>query len=481
MDSVVDKSFDTNKLKELLRERALTEDVLDFEKVANINQSMTRSGVHRMQPYVIEKFFVEAFKQFGGSIFWRGRGRYEISRVPAILRDKALQNRFGESVATQYKRICFDKKNCQIPGIDVAELVTFGHPLLNAVTALTLQKYGVVLREGTIFIDDTDDDKNFRLLFGIEIEIRDGRQVTVSKRLRFVEISESGQTSLPKYVPYMDFRAPDENERKEILSAIKSLNWLTSNVEESAISFAAKNLASPYHREIEESRKIYLDKLQREIEERLRSEINSWDKRAAELKSKNKLNAEKAGRRANEIHSRLNRRLDEIAQERKIYALPPRVISSALIVPQGWFSLSPAKSFSTDAESRARIEKIAMQAVMQIEREFGNTPVDVSNDKCGYDIESSTPDAHQRFIEVKGRHTDADTITVTKNEILTALNVPENFILAIVSVDGNNTHVTYLKTPFASSPDFNAVSVNYKISSLIRQGEIIFKKNSTVT
>ena len=110
---------------------------------------------------------------------------------------------------------------------------------------------------------------------------------------------------------------------------------------------------------------------------------------------------------------------------------------------------------------------------MKIERELGNTPVDVSSDKCGYDIESCVPDGRRRLIEVKGRHAAADTITVTKNEILTALNSPDKFILAIVSVDGNNARVTYLKTPFASPPEFSAVSVNYKISLLIRQENIL--------
>ncbi|MBR3747553.1 MAG: DUF3883 domain-containing protein [Selenomonadaceae bacterium] len=480
LDSVVDKSFDTDKLKELLRERALTEDVMNLEKIADINQSMARGEVHRLQPYVVEKFFVEAFKQFGGQILWRGSGRYEIPRVPVALRDKTLQNCFGESVATQYKRICFDKKNCQIPGIDSAELVTFGHPLLNAVTTLTLRKYGYALREGTIFIDNIAGDKKIRQLFCIEIEIRDGRQVTVSKRLRFVEVSEDGQTTLPKFVPYLDFRAPNENEREEILSARKNMKWLTNNVEATAINFAVKNLALPYRREIEESRKIYLNKLQREVEGRLKSEINFWDGRAAELQSKDKLNAEKADRRADEFAIRLKRRLDEITRERQIFVSPPRVISSALIVPQGWFSTSPEKIFSTDAESRAHVEQIAMQAVMKIERELGNTPVDVSNDKCGYDIESSTPNGQRRLIEVKGRHADADTITVTKNEILTALNSPENFILAIVSVDDNNAHVTYLKTPFVSPPDFTAVSINCKISLIKRQGKIILERNISV-
>lgn len=52
-----------------------------------------------------------------------------------------------------------------------------------------------------------------------------------------------------------------------------------------------------------------------------------------------------------------------------------------------------------------------------------------------YDIESRIASTGQlRFIEVKGRIEDATTVTVTKNEIITALNKPEDFILALVQV-----------------------------------------------
>lgn len=41
-----------------------------------------------------------------------------------------------------------------------------------------------------------------------------------------------------------------------------------------------------------------------------------------------------------------------------------------------------------------------------------------------------------RFIEVKGRVRGATTVTVTKNEILTALNKPDDFILTVVEAEG---------------------------------------------
>ena len=80
-----------------------------------------------------------------------------------------------------------------------------------------------------------------------------------------------------------------------------------------------------------------------------------------------------------------------------------------------------------------------------------------------------------RLIEVKGRAKGASTVTVSKNEILTALNKPEEYILAIVEIDNDNTHATYLKQPFTNTPDFTANSVNYDIAELIREAEIIYQ------
>ena len=79
-----------------------------------------------------------------------------------------------------------------------------------------------------------------------------------------------------------------------------------------------------------------------------------------------------------------------------------------------------------------------------------------------------------RFIEVKGRAAGADTVTLTKNEILTALNKPDEFILAIVEVDGDivNTPL-YITRPFTREPDFGAISVTYVIRELLARAEVV--------
>jgi hypothetical protein len=126
-----------------------------------------------------------------------------------------------------------------------------------------------------------------------------------------------------------------------------------------------------------------------------------------------------------------------------------------------------------------------MKAVMDIETSLGYIPTDVSAAKVGYDVESRIPDSKRsvdgatlRFIEVKGRAAGATTVTVSKNEILTAFNKPDEYILAIVEVDGTITKTVYLKKPFRERPDFAATSVNYNIEELTRTAEVLLKRGN---
>jgi hypothetical protein len=110
-----------------------------------------------------------------------------------------------------------------------------------------------------------------------------------------------------------------------------------------------------------------------------------------------------------------------------------------------------------------------MQAVMECERRQGYEPLDVSEKKVGYDIESRHLNSGKiRFIEVKGRATGATSVTVTRNEILTALNEPDAYTLAIVEVeDGKAKEIRYIQKPFSTEPDFHATSVSYDLKKLV--------------
>ena len=74
---------------------------------------------------------------------------------------------------------------------------------------------------------------------------------------------------------------------------------------------------------------------------------------------------------------------------------------------------------------------------------------------------------------MKGRTTTADTITVTKNEILYSLNKPDDFILAIVEFFEDGSHrVHYVRRPFQKEPDFGVTSVNYNFAELLNRAEV---------
>src|SRR5215472_2354394 len=114
-----------------------------------------------------------------------------------------------------------------------------------------------------------------------------------------------------------------------------------------------------------------------------------------------------------------------------------------------------------------------MRAVMDTEIALGHDPRDVSSASLGYDIESRDGEtAMLRFIEVKGRRAGAETVTITRNEILTALNAPEKFILALVEVkDGKASTSRYVRQPFSKEPDFAVTSVNYSLNDLLAMSE----------
>lgn len=106
---------------------------------------------------------------------------------------------------------------------------------------------------------------------------------------------------------------------------------------------------------------------------------------------------------------------------------------------------------------------------------------DLPYENPGYDIESRDASHNQLlFIEVKGKASGAETVTVSKTQLLTALNKPDDFILAIVEVDGDTAHdfdtlnpaePRYIRHPFQKEPDFGVTSVNYDLDELLSRSE----------
>lgn len=169
--------------------------------------------------------------------------------------------------------------------------------------------------------------------------------------------------------------------------------------------------------------------------------------------------------------------MDELDSEKQITALPPVIVGGFVVVPAGLLAKMRGEvlTLATPAADTQTIAARARAIVMEAERRLGYEPTDREFDHLGYDIESRDPRTGRlRFIEVKGRVADADTITVTRNEILTSLNKPDDYILAIVIFEEGGTHrLYYVRRPFQREPDFGVTSVNYDLSVLLSQAEEI--------
>ena len=493
LNTVVDNSLNREALEKLLQENALTSDTMDIHRVIAIREEMERMEAHKLQPYFIERFFVKAFTGLKGQIRRRESGRYEITYVPSAVRNKNAAEGFGESVTQRYERICFDKEHQNVPGQKPATLIYPGHPLMKAVIDIILEQNASLMKQGSVFIDEGDMSDKPRLLAYIESSIQDGTTLPdgsrriISRRLHFVELDGHGGAKNAGYAPYLDYRAPDEEELKAVMDYLPSQQWLTHDVEQAAVNYAVSSIIPGHFNSVKKQRTEAVNKIQKAVKERLTAAIQYYDYRAVELKQDEaagkvnaSLNSDNMERRAKELADRMEKRLKELEYQKEISRRPPVIAGGALVIPRGLLNrltgVPQPQIFSR--EGREAVERAAMKAVIAIERKKGFIPKDVSAENAGYDIESKIPEAEAkggptlRFIEVKGRAAGAGTVTVTVNEILTALNKPDEYILAIVEVDGDKTATTYISRPFTGEPDPSLCSANYLIEALRRQGRI---------
>ena len=98
LTTAVANALDPNKLRDLLEEKALAHDAMDASRVHRIREDMERADARRLQPHYIEFFFLEAFKTLGGTMRQREHRRFEITNVPAPIRNRDRLIGIGEPV-----------------------------------------------------------------------------------------------------------------------------------------------------------------------------------------------------------------------------------------------------------------------------------------------------------------------------------------------------------------------------------------------
>ncbi len=488
LSTVLDSAMDRNHLQDLLEERVLAHDAMDTSRVHRIREDMERADARRLQPHYIESFFHEAFKRLGGTSKQRETRRYEVTHVPAPVRNRDRLLGIGEPVLPRYERIAFEKTLVSPQGQPLAAFVCPGHPLLESVIDLTLERNRDLLKRGTVLVDERDPGTQPRVVFYLEHTIQDagltrsGERRVVSRRMLYVEQDSHGATRHVHYAPYLDYRPlkVDEPGIEAILDR-PECQWINRELEHQAQGYAVAHVVPGHLAEVRDRKLKLITKTEAAVKDRLTKEITYWDHRAEELKLQEqagkpnaRLNSGEARKRADLLQGRLQKRLEDLKLEAQISPLPPVVLGGMLVVPMGLIDAMSATARVQPGQPTNPVDTQISAArargiVMDIERGLGFDPTDREFEKLGYDIESRVPGTGKlRFIEVKGRVSGAPTITVTRNEILYSLNKPDDFILAIVEFSGEDTHrAHYLRAPFQREPDFGVTSVNYDFAELL--------------
>ncbi|MFN7551174.1 MAG: DUF3883 domain-containing protein [Pseudomonadota bacterium] len=445
---------------------------------------MDRAEARKLQPLYVRAFFCEAFRRLGGDLRQREPGRFEIPFVPPQLREAdRMISQTRTPVLRSYNRICFEKADLRPDGKALADLIHPGHPLMAAVIDQSLESWGPTLRKGSLLVDTDPTVTEPYALVMIDHTIReraDSAASVVSRVIEFVRLHPDGRVAFAGWAPHLDLRPIQDHELSRAKPLLQA-DWLKAGIESRALNYAASALAPKHIADISARRIAQADCLRAAVRDRLVKEINHLTHRAQQLRldvqtgKQPRMQPEMLMRRAEELGQRLKSREAEIEGMRQVAPQPPRVISGALVVPQALLAdAATVAQFTADAAARARIEAIAMKAVMDAERAKGFEPVDVSAHKCGWDITSRVPGnatelPPDRLIEVKGRAKGATTLTLTCNEIRTALNKADQFLLAIVLV-GEGDAVEgpfYVRRPVTQPPDWAEESKNLTLSELL--------------
>ena len=489
----IEGALDTDHLENIIKRNALCEEVMDEKRLFAVKEEMEKAEARKLQPFFIRAFFNQAFASLGGELRPREPGRFEITNVPAIIRERDRQitgrdRRNADPVLRRYERVCFEKQYVRVTdrvGAPMASLLHPGHPLMQSVTDIVLEQHRNKLKQGAVLVDPSDLGVTPKVMFIIDHRVLEGQDPNrvASRRMQFVEIDAAGTTINAGWAPHLDLEPLDASDMALIQDVLAS-PWIAKDLEHAALAHAGSHLVPEHFDEVRSRREKSVDKTLNAVHERLVKEINFWSDRYIKLQDDLaagkdvRLTLENVRRTIDDLTARRESREKELLAMRHVVSATPVVLGGALVIPAGLLMQRkgvPAEQggWSADAAARARVEQMAMRAVMEAERALGHDVIDVSAQKCGWDVTSQPQPVDgrltiSRHIEVKGRAKGQSTITVTRNEILYGLNQADKFILAIVLVDGDRHEGPfYVRQPFTQEPDWAETSKNLDLGQLL--------------
>ncbi|GAA4740217.1 helicase-related protein [Gordonia alkaliphila] len=456
----------------LIDERALAHETLSQTQLDRLRRQMDEANARRLQPYYIEQFFTEGFHRVGGRLIKREKSRFQISNVPAALRQRdTRKSHAGRPVTRAYERVTFDP--AAVPGTIRAELLAPGHPLMDELLATIVDSGSVALDTGAVLFDPNDPGGEPYVIVAMTGEVVDGHGTVVSRRFAFVRIDADGTVSDAGPAPHLDLAPLPDDLANTVGRSV------TTDFERLATDWAATRAQPTHLREVRERLLPTIEKTQDAVRSRLVEQINHLHSTASRLREerdagggrKRRQSPERLTELARELNVRLDRRTAELARDASLSAKPPALRAAMLVVPAGVGN----DAIADRARDTASTDRRAVAAVLAAERALGRVPEEMPHNNVGYDVISEPPlntDGERPpaiFLEVKGRLEGGETVHVSYNQVLHAQNTGVNHRLALVTVSPDGPQydevrylTDYFRTTQLGSAAVSGVELNFR-------------------
>jgi hypothetical protein len=456
----VDKEY-IQRVRDNLGESLATR-YIDYTR---IKEKADQAREYRLIPEYTEAFFKRAFEAIDGK--WSPKNVREfpqgsflsIDTIPFQLKQIAEEERFRRqhgSLQRRFPLATFDKEGAM--RVSQAELISFGHPLFEALLIWVERNLADTLSQGGIFTDP-DGRLDGTLLF-YQGEILDGRgHVTGTRLFALFNDSNSGEISAVNPAILWDVKEgntltshPASTGSGELAEQVEALKRKTFGVLLPELEKYKATLLTERERQAAIKEKYGVRSLEHLIL-KLDGDLIGLYSRRDMGENVERFIKPKEEQKASYEHA-LQELRTGLQQERSLSIGSPRFIGMARIVPE----------IDATMVSDADIEKIGMEMTMQHEREQGWTPEDVSKENLGFDVRSTSPDGYKRYIEVKAR-AEIGAVALTLNEWFKAKRFGDEYYLYAV-LNASKTPVLYkVQNPAALLKPEEQVEVRYMVSA----------------
>ncbi|MEJ5249800.1 MAG: DUF3883 domain-containing protein, partial [Caldilinea sp.] len=465
LDIRVDPAY-VARVREELGESLATR-FIDFTRIREMAE---QAREYRLIPEYTQAFFQRAMEALGAKLSPRkvadasGAAFFSLESTPAALRtlgeEDGFKKQFGP-LLRRYPLITFDKDAAMRHA--QAELVTFGHPLFEAVLLWAERHLSEALRKGAVFTDP-DGRLDGALLF-FEGEIRDGHGEVAGKRL-FALFADRRQGTFRPVSPAILWDL-QEGASPEIAA------WDDAQPPPDALQRQAVAVLLP---ELEAYRRSLLEERQRQAAIKEKYGLKSLETLILRLdgdliglydRRERGENVELVIRNKEEQKQRYERAIQELQEtlerERHLTLSMPRFLGAARVAPA-------AVDAAMDADPA--VERVGMEVALAYERSQGWEPEDVSAQNLGFDIRSTSPTGEKRYIEVKARASEG-AVSLTQNEWFKAQRFGADYWLYVVLNAARQPQLHRIPNPAAALKPEPRAEVRYLVplEMLLRAAE----------